>query len=270
MKNVKLIYGMMFGALAAVSGNASAEITSPAIVDFGYKPNRSTPDTVLQLGAYYAKGNLTPDAGGACPGEVAGTTECVYQNGMVVSTINDPTGLDAHLHQGGSTADRELAYHNDSGGVYFRALDSTAFSLDSIELNSPLTSENPYAIGGDHDPALDYFEILGFSDAVNPDLWNGDGTNYSNRVAYQTYENGLSGTLVLNDDFRNVSAVWIHYFGIPKVADAAFPFKVQVDNIAVSAAQVTSVPVPAAAWMFGSGLIGMLSFGRKRAAQASA
>ena len=264
MKKTKFVCGVMFGALATLTGSASAAITSPTVVDFGYKPSRTTPDTVLTLGAYYAKGNLTPNSNGTCPGEVAGSIECIYQNGMVVSTIDDPTGPAAHLHQGGSTVDREVAYHNDSGGVYIRALDSTAFSLDSIELNSPLSGENPYAIGPDHTPAQDFYEILGFSDAVNPGLANGDGTNYANRVAYQTFENGLSGTVTLNDNFRNVSSVWIHYFGVPNVASAAFPFKVQVDNIAVSAAQVSNVPVPTAVWMFGTGLIGMLSFGRKR------
>ncbi|MDD2738901.1 MAG: hypothetical protein PHR94_08195 [Methylomonas lenta] len=255
MKNAKLIYGLAFGAMFAASGAASAAITSPVVVDFGYKPDRFSPDTVLTEGAYYGKANTTPNADGTC------VADCVYQNGMVVGTVEDPTGPNAHLHQGGSTADRELAYHNDSGGVYIRALDSSAFSLDSIEMNAPINGENPY-----DDPQYDYYEILGFSTALNPGLSASNGTDWGTRVAYQTVLNGTSGTVMLNDLFKNVAAVWIHYAGVPNVGAANFPFKVQVDNIAVS--QVAAVPVPAAVWLFGSGLMGLLSLGRKKAVQA--
>ncbi|WAR46476.1 hypothetical protein [Methylomonas rapida] len=269
MNKTKLVYGAVFGLLASVAGSANAAITSPTVVDFGYKPNRTTPDTVLTAGAYYGKANVAPVGAEICP-----EGDCVLQNSMVIGTIGDPTGPNAHLHQGGSTADRMLAYHNDSGGVYFRADDMSAFSFDSIKISSPYSGENPLAkyladgvtLNPDHDSTLDYYEILGFDTAFNPDLWNGDGTNYSTAVAYQTIYNGFNDTLSLNEDFRNVKAVWIHYAGAQNVGLAQFPFKVQIDNIAVSAPQVTSVPVPAAVWMFGSGLLGLLSLGRRKPA----
>jgi len=255
MNKIKLVYGAVFGLLASVAGSANAAITSPTVVDFGYKPNRTTPDTVLTEGAYYGKANTAPNPNGTC------VVDCVYQNGMVVGTIEDATGPNAHLHQGGSLADRELAYHNDSGGVYIRAMDSTAFSLDSIEMNAPINGENPY-----NDPQYDFYEILGFSTALNPGLSESNGTDWGTKIAYQTVLNGFSGTVTLGEAFKNVSAVWIHYAGVPNVGSAAFPFKVQIDNIAVSAPQVTSVPVPAAVWMFGSGLLGLLSLGRRKPA----
>lgn len=294
MYNKSFIYAVAVGTAMAVTTNASAEILSPTVVDFGYKPDRNTPDTVLKLGAYYSKGNLTPIAGGNCPGEDS-SNQCVYQNGMVISTVEDASGPDAHLHQGGSTTNRAIAYHNDSGGVYIRAQDSTAFSLESIKFISPPSGENPYAIGGTggHESTFDFFEILGFSEAVNSDLaaidpyadlqFDGDGLPilstynpfdaYSNLVAYQTVENGVTdlgspvgvSTVFLNADFQNVKSVWIHYFLVPNVGEAGFPFKTQLDDISVNA--VAAVPVPAAAWLFGTGLLGVLSAGRKKASK---
>lgn len=209
--------------LAGFNSSEPNSIKAPTIVDFGYKPDRFTPDTVLTEGAYYGKANTTPNADGTC------VADCVYQNGMVVGTIEDPTGPNAHLHQGGSTADRKLAYHNDSGGIYIRAQDLSAFSLNSIELNAPINGENPY-----NDPQYDYYEILGFSTALNPGLATSNGTDFATKVAYQTVLNGTSGTVILNNAFKNISAAWIHYAGAPNVGAANFPFKVQIDNISVS------------------------------------
>lgn len=267
MKKTKLVYGVMLGALASVTGSANAAITSPAVVDFGHAVGRT--ETVLTSGAYYGKPNADSGVAGACFG---GT--CVAQNGMLVGTIKDDSSANAHVHQSGTQADRMLAFHNDSGGMYFRVSDLTSFSLDSVTISAPYATDNPYArslaadgtsLNANYNPAYDYFEILGFSEAYNPDLDKGDGTNYSTRVAYQTIYNGFDGSLALNSDFRNVKGVWIHYAGVPNTGNATFSFHADIDNIAVSAAQVAAVPVPAAVWMFGTGLLGMLSFGRSKA-----
>jgi hypothetical protein len=138
--------------------------------------------------------------------------------------------------------------------------------------------------------------FLGFSTAANTSAMNtasgsiaaegdalaaGDGTNYAHRVAYQTVlqnpnSPGFSGTLALNSDFNDadgINAIWIHFKGPTSAngyldateANALTPgFKVNIDDIVLES--VTSVPVPAAVWMFGSGLLGMLSLGRRKAA----
>lgn len=283
MYNKSFIYAVAVGAAMAVTTNASAEILSPTVVDFGFRSNNGTPlnfaddyDTVLTAGAYYGKANAYDAAASTtCPGG-----DCVVQNGMVIGTITDVSGPNAHLHQGGINADRMLAYHGDSAGVYIRTSDLTAFSLDSIYFDAPINGGNPYDFSD-----VTFFEVLGFSDALNPDLATIDpyvgvpyeiGTNnqdlanynpfdtYSNLVAYQTVSNGTVGDVFLNDAFQNVSAVWIHMHGFTNTGSIALPFEVELDNIRVSPA---AVPVPAAVWLFGTGLLGVLSAGRKKASK---
>ncbi|WAR46473.1 DUF3570 domain-containing protein [Methylomonas rapida] len=202
---------------------------------------------VLTAGAYYGKASDSPISGGLCPGG-----DCISQNGIIVGTINDITGPNAHLHQGGTTSNRALTYHNDSGGIYIRALDSSAFSLDSIKINSPYKGENPYAKfladgvtpNPDHDPSVDYFEILGFNQATNTNLaeptLSGKCTDYASCVAYQTIYNGFVGTLPLNSGFRNIKAAWLHYANINNTGKATFNFALEIDDIAVS---------PVSAWL---------------------
>jgi hypothetical protein len=257
-----MLFAALLPALFSISAVTSAAILEPTVVDFGYKPNKTTPGTILSAGAYYGKGNLTPLADGTCP-----DSQCIHQNGMVVSTVDDPNGNGEHLHATGALNDHAIGYHNDASGVYVRTLDSSSFGLISLAVDARLSADtNPY-----NDPAYDYWEILGFSDALNPDLSSGDGTNYSNRVAYQTVENGFVGTVLLNDDFKNVGAVWFHFANSPNVQSANFQFfYVQLDDLVIHPAVTAPVPLPGAAWIFGSGLMGLMSLGRKRAVLASA
>ena len=265
MNNTKN-YGYVLGVLMAVAGSADAAITAPVIVDFGTKPDRG-PDTVLPLSVNgFANIDSVIPSDNACVG-----TSCVYQNGMVVGTVTDPLG--SHLHPGGSigaTSNRNVSYENDSSGMYFRTADLTSFSFDKIYIDAHYdANKNPYTPNGSeyYDPALDYFEIRGFSDAINVGI--GSAASFSNQVAYQTVQNGFVGDLTINDQFKDVKAVWIHYAGFPNVASiqaAGMTFYTVFDDIHVSSA--APVPVPAAVWLFGSGLIGLLSLGRKKAVQA--
>ena len=180
----------------------------------------------------------------------------------MIGTAEDQANTTAHVHRGSGSnlADRTLQHHADSGGIYIRAQKGEAFSLDSMKFLAPITDANPYSGTNEN------WEILGFSQAVNPNLDQGDGTNYATRVAYQQIANGFNGTLnlsAINDDFKNVNAVWIHYQGYPKTATDGKEYDLKIDDIAISP---VVVPVPAAVWLFGSGLLGMLSFGRRKAA----
>ncbi|MBD9363185.1 VPLPA-CTERM sorting domain-containing protein [Methylomonas fluvii] len=264
MNKAKPALAVIWLAMLAASSHADAAITAPTFVDFGVKPDRASPNPVLPVGAYYGHANTAPGADGTC-----NTTACIYQNGLVVGTLSEAINTGGHLHALNSVTDSEVSYHADAPGVYIRALDSTAFSLHSIQFKAPYAAEgNPYAGGTpipeSFDPAIHFYEIIGFSSALNPELTNGDGTHYSNRVAYQTIENGFSGTLALNQDFANVAAVWIHFHGAQSVEDIieiGAEFKVQIDDIAVDAP--TAVPLPAASWILGSGLLGLISIARK-------
>ncbi|MEQ8659742.1 MAG: hypothetical protein RLW62_02895 [Gammaproteobacteria bacterium] len=187
-------------------------------------------DTILA--AIGGAANATPVAGGNCPG--SGFTGCHYESGMALGTLSDITNPIAHLHGIGGV----VGYHNDSPGIYLRAVDGSAFALRSLDFRAPINANNPDS-GAD-----DVWEILGFDAATDPGLTLGDGTNYATRVAYQTVANGFDGELVLDAAFGKVHAVWIHYRGYP-LTPIGKAFDVAVDNVVVAPVAATPVPIPA-------------------------
>lgn len=244
-------------ATGLISGSAVA-LASTETIDFNE----------MFYGSYAGVSNTGV---GACPG--TGDQGCYEEAGMVFGHPAASNG--GHVHSIVNDYDPindvnlfTLEYHNDSSGIYFRRQDGGAFSLDSMSFDAriqngnrlsntvPSTSQNYWA--------TPYWEILRFNTAVNPDISFGDGTDYSTRVAYSTVANGFNGTLTqggnLSADFSNVNAVWIHFAGFPTTPTNGKTFTMLLDDVVVTSA----VPVPAAVWLFGSGLLGLLSFGRKQ------
>ncbi|WP_434112883.1 VPLPA-CTERM sorting domain-containing protein [Methylocaldum sp. GT1TLB] len=247
MNKSKTIAGMIFSALTLTTGSASAAIVSDVTIDF----------QGMTFSSYAGKPNLAPVAGGNCAG--TGGNGCYYEDGIALGIVEDTSNPIAHLHRNGGASNRLLGYHSDSTGIYVRAQDSTAFSLKSMDFHAPINDENPDA------GANDVWEILGFSTAENPGLDTGDGTNYLTRVAYQTVANGFSGALTLDEAFNNISAFWIHYKGYPQTPADGKQFGMELDNVVLGAPVVSAVPIPAAVWLFGTGLMGLVSLGRKKA-----
>jgi hypothetical protein len=237
--------------------------TLPAVIDF----------TSLTRNAD-GRPNLAPAPD---TGRCQGVGVCYEEDGFIIGVVEN--GGIEHLH----AVTGKLSYHADSTGIYVRAKDSSAFSLDSLDLFAPIKNDNPIYGGdtptfqtrldGNGNPILDdngepmlfvtppvsylpsdiglldayeYWEILGFNTALNPDLaaTGNNGTDYSTRIAYQTVANGFSGTVALNADFQNINAFWIHYHGYPQAPINDKDFAMQLDNIVVSA----PVPLPAAVW----------------------
>lgn len=167
--------------------------------------------------AYDGEANIA--ATGTCGG-------CYTESGFVMGVVDDgnPTN---HIHNDTkSPADIGVAYHNDSTGIYLRALDGSAFRLLSMSWNTtdPANSRNGT------------FELLGFNQAANANLPAGNGTTYSTSTAYQTVVQNpinprFAGTLDLNNQFNTdtqaagincigentspecVKAIWIHWKG---------------------------------------------------------
>ncbi len=243
--NRKLINGLLFGALAGMSEVGSAAITSETVINFNPGMNFSS---------YAGFANNAPAADGKCLG--ANSAGCFYEDGMVAGIVQDTSNPTAHLHRVGSTANRLLGYHSDSSGIYIRAQDSSAFSLTSLDFHAPIGDENPDN-GSD-----DYWEILGYSSALNTDL--DTAANSGNWIVKKTIANGFEGTVLFNDNalWQNISAFWIHYNGYPQTPIDGKQYGMELDNVVVNA----PVPVPAAIWMFGAGLLGLASVVRRKVA----
>lgn len=184
---------------------------------------------------------------------------CYFEGGMEFGSVAfDGT---EHIHVGGGLvagSNHSILSASDSTGVYMRATNGAAFSLQSILLNetftdssgsNPMYGANPTTnslgtiqpqVGATTPGPQEKWEILGFNTAVNPNLSSGDGTNYPNRVAYQTVANGFSGVLTLNSAFQDVKAVWIHYFGYPGIPQNGINFALNIGDVVVGNASSTN------------------------------
>lgn len=182
-------------------------------------------NTGMNYSAYAGHANVAPVVGGNTPG--IGSSGAYYEEGMVVGIVEDTSNPIAHVHRNGSSVDRNIGYHSDSTGLYIRAQDSSAFSLNSMDFSAPIdTAENPDSGSGE------YWEILGYSSALNPTL--DTDANSGSWIARQTVTNGFSGTLVLDSSFSNISAFWIHYHGYQQTPTDGKAFAMELDNIKVS------------------------------------
>lgn len=237
-----------FAAMALIAApSVHADLSGPVLLDFQ--------TAVLTI---YGEANVPLQSPGVC----VGSTNCIVEDGMLIGTVRDDDVVGEHLHRGGGIADRYLSYHADSSGIYVRAADGGGFALTSMFFDAAISDENPDSGAGE------YWEILGFNTAENPDLENGDGTHYASRVAYQTVLNGFSGTLTLNDDFGHINAFWIHYVGFPGVPDpqAGKDFQLAIDDVALNApVAVEPVPVPAVGlWILGGGFLSLTRLSSRR------
>lgn len=190
----------------------------------------------MTFASYSGAANAIPVAGGACPGNAA--LGCYVEDGMAIGIVADPTNPVAHLHRAGGAANRSLAYHADSSGIYVRALDGSNFNLDSLLFSAPLGGANP-----DNGPD-DAWEILGFDTAIDPALGAGNGIDYATRVARLSLANGFDGVLNLPGEFQNIAAFWIHYRGYPVTPADGKDFELRIDNLALSGVQATGAETP--------------------------
>jgi hypothetical protein len=253
--------------LIGFAGAASAASVPPPVLT---TLTFDTVNTSGNGGTIYGKANIAPAPGGSrCPG----ISDCHREGGFMVGTSEDTANPGAHVHSDGVPANRLVRFKSDTGGFYVRRQDGTPFSLISMSFRAPI---DPSANPGNG--PLDNWEFLGFNTAFNPGLDSGDGTNHPNRVAYQKIANGFEGTLTLDPAFHLISAFWVHYEGYPRTPGVPqdpevgnlpeLPGKAYlavIDNIQLGA----PVPLPAAAWIFASGLTGLALVGRRRSALAA-
>jgi hypothetical protein len=235
--------------LAQQAGTGIETQKQQAIADYvAANPSPNIPSTIpgpITLGfnfissATYGKANIS--LGGCNP------QSCLQEKGMIIGTINDPLNDGGHVHKTvtGIPNPPAVQYHNDASGIYIRALNGQAFSAESLILNSlDLAGNGPN----------DYWEILGFNTALNPNLSTGDGTNYANRTAYQQVFGLRTGILALDAAFQNINALWIHYKGyVQDVINTSLAngvdWDLKVDDIKLDSAKIANATPEQLAWL---------------------
>ena len=319
MEKIKIVRGIVLFALSSTAGTAVA-ITGPAVVNFEQSGQAKY---TLGINATTSNSLTSSNSAYVQNGMAVGTV-----NDPTSTANHFHRNSDDHLDGGANGTGYTLAQlgsfsagtFSDANGIYIRAADLSSFSLSSLVFNAaytptdagtnPIYGTNPYLdSNGILEPqgstvdangnilldptvtpaANDKWEILGFSNALNPTLAQdtqgsssavnpvtgttanllpevgGNGPVYSDLVATQFVANGFNGVLTLNSSFQNVSAIWIVKEGYPEAPTNGIAYRAYIDNLQFNAAVIpAAVPVPGAVWLFATGFAGLLSFGKRK------
>jgi len=180
-------------------------------------------------------------------------------------------GDNSHIHVSGGDGNAATPttpfIHGDVGGVFIDGSGTLdTFSFQSMDiLHSVLQSDTL----GHPNATITVRGFLGGINNMMTGVTEADGTTlkYTGgaQVAAATLLNGVTGKfdfLAADSGFGNVDYVEFFFTDFERIkpsslGDTALDF--EFDNIVVSA-----VPVPAAVWLFGTGLIGLSSFGKRK------
>jgi hypothetical protein len=162
------------------------------------------------------------------------------EDGFQISNSYDNTGglLFWGTHPSNADADGNTLSHNyPNTTMTLTKADGGLFDFNSIDLADVLNNGS----GGD----VQFFFVFGDSSNLQTTV------TLDNLIGLQTFTFNQFGLLL---------ASWT-----PLTTQGPY---LQLDNIVVDAS-VSQVPVPAAVWLFGSGLMGLLGFNRKRSQSAA-
>lgn len=177
-------------------------------------------------------------------------------NSATIANGNFDSGLAGWNTEGNVTVEDGYAVLNTFDGIDTSIYGGT---------NGSILSQTVNALAGD---------VISFSYNFNTDdylpyndfsLVAGDAQFLLANVA-TVGEGGSSGWN--NFSFTALSDFTDLKFIVSNDTDTAFNSTLYIDNI--SSGSVSAVPVPAAVWLFGSGLVGLLGFNRKRSQSLAA
>lgn len=162
------------------------------------------------------------------------------------STVLTPTNLDVNFYVEDVAAFQLAIFNDDEAVVAGAQISGTASRLDVI-----ITPSGTFL------PPGGLIQFTGF------DLGAG---------AYQA-KNGLVSLDLdaINDDFivgisTDMGLTWFADTGFVQGSANSLQLNFAMNGATIAVDVITAVPVPAAAWLFGSGLIGLVGIARRRAA----
>ncbi len=182
----------------------------------------------------------------------------------------------SHIHVNGGDGNPATPttpfIHGDVGGVFLDGSDShDIFSFRSMHIEKAILQSDTI---GHPNATVTIRGFLGGHNGMMDGTVEADGTTMlykgGAQVAEATINNGFSGTLdllSLHSGFGEVDYVEFFFTDFYRIkpsslGDTALDF--EFDDIVIGSA-VSSVPVPAAVWLFGTGLLGLISHRRKKA-----
>jgi len=192
----------------------------------------------------------------------------------------------SHIHVSGGDGDPATAttpfIHGDVGGVFIDGSGShDTFSFQSMDIlhsalqaDGAVTSVNSTItvrgfLGGVNNMLTGITEV---DDLSTTDIDESTHLLYKggNQVASAIINNGFEGNfnfLTADAGFAEVDYVEFFFtdfyrFKPSSMGEENLDF--QFDNIVIGEAGVSAVPVPAAVWLFGTGLVGLVSLGKRK------
>ena len=177
-------------------------------------------------------------------------------NSATITNGNFDSGLTGWNIEGNVTVDNGYAVLNTFDGIDTSVYGGTNGSILSQTVNALAGDVISFSYSfntDDYFPYNDFSLVAGDAQLLLSDVATvGDGDS----SGWQNF------TFTALSDFSDLK------FIVSNHTDTAFNSTLYIDN--VSSGSVSAVPVPAAVWLFGSGLVGLLGFNRKRSQSLAA
>ena len=212
------------------------------------------------------------------------TVNAAGDGSVFLSPVISGPGDASHIHVnggGGTGSDATPFIHGDVGGVYIDGAGTlNTFSLQSMDVNhAVLQAVDANGVLIPHDnQTVTVRGYLGGVNGMQDGVISTAGSVYGETMRYEGGVQVASAIITEGDEgaafnflqadagFGEVDYVEFFFTDFYRVkpsifGDAALDF--EFDNIVVGGV-VSAVPVPAAVWLFGTGIMGLLSFGRRK------
>lgn len=201
-------------------------------------------------------------------------------NTAIVAPLINGFNSGDHLHTGaseeGGASDIEFYTHTDTGGIYFNVVDQPteehtlqAFAFKSLDI---ISHDFDDSVLTETSPSYTSYTIKGYKGGLNGMESGGQktegafsyvgGQEVASVVLTKDTPLGVFDFLAADSGFGDVDHVEMYFTDYYRTTTVAVVLDFRFDDVAISD-PITAVPVPAAVWLFGTGLIGLTSL-RKR------